>query len=194
MPFAKSGIGKRHLAHILPQGTLVNILGLQQVEIPPGEEQIKRLQFRAGVRLAKRRDLAGVEMKIGQADLNGIDLRRFAKEKRIALGLRPVLQVAAAEVLTLEIRRLDLFHAGFAIETVNSSVYRQLNVRGTDGAGDGDFVSRAVRLNRLQRLMPADSVEQARGRSHRGEASGEHDGFDERSNGDSALFQEDSLS
>ena len=66
LPFAKRGIGERHLSHILPQGALVDIFGLEQVEIPSREQRIKRRELRAGVRLAKRRDLAGVEVKIGQ--------------------------------------------------------------------------------------------------------------------------------
>ena len=100
-----------------------------------------------------------------------------------------MLRVSATQTLALEIGGLDLLHAGLAVEPVDPPIDGQLDVRGRDGAGDGDLVSRAVLRDGLQRLMPADAVEQARGGSRRGKASGQHDGLYERSNGDSALFQ-----
>ena len=100
-----------------------------------------------------------------------------------------MLRVAAVQMLRFEIGGLDLLNAIFAIEAVDAPIDRQLDMRRAHGAGDGDLVSCAFFCDCLQRLMSADSVEQARGRRHRGKASGEHDGFYKRSDGDSALFQ-----
>ena len=193
LPFAERGIGERHLPHVFPQGALVDVFRLEQRKIPLGEERVKRREGFARICFGERRNLACVEVEIGQADLNLIELRGFAEEICIAFRLRPVLRVAGRKPLAVEIRRLDLLNARFAIKAVYSAVDRQLDVLGDDGAGDGDLVFRAVQGHRLQCLMPADSVQQARGRRRRGEATGQHDGFDEGSHGDSALLQSGSF-
>ena len=186
---AKRGKGERHLTHILPQGALVDKLGFEQIEIAPREEQIEFRERCVGVRLGKARDLARVEVKIGQADVDLRKLRRFAEQKRIALRLRPVQRIAGSKPLGRKIGRLDLLHARVSIETVDPAVDGEFDVLGTDRTGDRNLVFRAVCLDCLQRLMPANAVEQARGRGRRGKTSGQHHGLDQRSHGYSSLLQ-----
>ena len=102
-----------------------------------------------------------------------------------------MLRIPAVEPLALEIGGLDFLHTLTSVEAVDAPVNGQLDMLRGNGAGDGDLVLRAADRHGLQRLMPADAVQQARGRGHRRKTAREHNGFYKGSYGDAAFFQLD---